>query len=467
MTNPINNGEPQSPNGDAAAAGQPFQQPAPYGDENYVESQVAEPKLEDFKDTTWDDAKELREAEKESGYAEGEAPEIEYEQHSGPQVISTQTGGKDGLVKCTACGSTDIGFSIQKAKLFCNFCRHEWNSESAVEAFNLNTPVAELHGVHIGSGSEAIIPDTNQVVTFKCAACGAEVVIDTSNAMQARCHWCRHTLSVREQIPNGAVPDAILPFSYPKEQAMEQIQKFVDARKFFALRKFKAEFKAENVMGVYLPYMIVDINARMHVRGTGEEEIRRYTVGSDDNKRTVYDADVYRIARQFDVHVDDLTMESSSEKGNIDNSRNTNNIINSIMPFDTKNIVRFDPNYLSGFSSQKRDTNIDGLADLAHAQASDIGRTLILPSIRKYDRGVRWENEEYDVIGERWISAYLPVWLYSYYEKKSGGKELLHYIAVNGRTGETMGSIPVNMSRLWLMSGVAQVVGTVAAILVP
>jgi hypothetical protein len=42
---------------------------------------------------------------------------------------------------------------------------------------------------------------------------------------------------------------------------------------------------------------------------------------------------------------------------------------------------------------------------------------------------------------------YLPVWLYSYYHEK-GGNSMVHYIAVNGRTGEVMGSVPVSQARL-------------------
>lgn len=444
---------------------QPYKEPTAYGNPEYTDPPMEETPKESFEDTTWDDVKDLRKDEKEAGYAPGEAPEVEYEKHDGPQVISTGMEAKSGLIKCLKCGSTDIGFNVVKGHLQCNFCRFEWQGASAVDAFNLNSPIAQLKGLTIGSGSETIIPDTDVVVSFKCSACGAEVVIDTGHAMQARCHWCRHTLSVAEQMPNGAVPDAILPFSLPKEKAMERIQEFVDSRKFFALRKFKAEFKAENVIGVYLPYMIVDVNAQMALNGVGEVEIRRYTVGSDDNKRTVYDADQYRVTRQFKLLVDDLTLESASDKADIDVHKNTNNIINSIMPFDTKQIVKFDPNYLSGFSSQRRDTNVDGISDLAAAQSRDIGRYQILPSIKQYDRGVRWENEGFEVVGERWISAYLPVWLYSYYEKKSNGNELLHYIAVNGRTGETMGSIPINMGRLFAASAVAQVVGTIATFL--
>jgi hypothetical protein len=45
------------------------------------------------------------------------------------------------------------------------------------------------------------------------------------------------------------------------------------------------------------------------------------------------------------------------------------------------------------------------------------------------------------------VAMYLPVWLYSYQQPGSG---MLHYIAVNGRTGETMGSIPIQQWKLLL-----------------
>jgi hypothetical protein len=68
--------------------------------------------------------------------------------------------------------------------------------------------------------------------------------------------------------------------------------------------------------------------------------------------------------------------------------------------------------------------------------------------VSRYDRGVRWEQEGIDVRGTRWVAMYLPVWLYSYQQPTGAG--LLHYIAVNGRTGETMGSVPVQQWKLLL-----------------
>ena len=82
-------------------------------------------------------------------------------------------------------------------------------------------------------------------------------------------------------------------------------------------------------------------------------------------------------------------------------------------------------------------------------------------TLKFYDRGVRWDQEHLDVVGERWLTAYLPVWLYSYHEKRAGGKEFLHYVAVNARTGETMGSVPLNQPKLLAVSALVEVLGII------
>ena len=121
------------------------------------------------------------------------------------------------------------------------------------------------------------------------------------------------------------------------------------------------------------------------------------------------------------------------------------------MPFDTENSVKWDANYIKGYTSEKRDTNVDQLRNLVREQSKDVVRFSINNSLSFYDRGVRWDKEDLDVKGQQWKSAYLPVWLYSYQQKK-GNKSLLHYVAVNARTKETMGSVPLHMPKLVFIS---------------
>src|SRR5690606_9742676 len=279
--------------------------------------------------------------------------------------------------------------------------------------------------------------------------CGAEVTVNTESSMTARCHWCRHVFGVNEQVANGAVPDAVLPFRIKKEDAVARIRQFVDKRRMFALKVFKQEFTPENVVGVYLPYMIVDGKASASVVGQGEIETRRYTQGTGDKKKTYYDADVYQVDRHVDFTVDDLPLESSRERSKLDANVNTNNIINTILPFDTKNAVKWNASYLSGFTSEKRDSDVEHLHPRLEDQLLSIARSQVEQSVSRFDRGVRWETERLDVQGTRWVAMYLPVWLYSYHQPGANGG-MLHYIAVNGRTGETMGSVPVQPWKLLL-----------------
>lgn len=378
---------------------------------------------------------------------------------STPNIVKTDVGAKDGQNKCPKCGATDISININNGNLRCNFCRHEFQAEK-VSGFNED--ISNLQGEVIGSGATNIVQDTNDILTFKCSSCGAEVVIDTNESAQARCHWCRNTLSVNNQIPNGAIPDVVLPFKLKKEEAKTEIEKFVGKRKFFAHPKFKKEFTTNNIMGVYFPYMLVDVNAHSTLIGQGEHEVRRYTRGSGDNKRTYYDADVYDVQRDFDITINGLTVESSADKLNKNASDKTTNIINAIMPFDIENSVKWNANYLKGFTSEKRDTNIEQLKPLVETQSKDIARFAANESLKHYDRGVAWSSENLSVKGQQWKAAYLPVWLYSY-QQVSGNKKLLHYVAVNARTKETMGSVPIHMPKLLGVSFLVELLGTMLA----
>ncbi len=366
-----------------------------------------------------------------------------------PVVVKTDVDAKDGQQKCPKCGATEITLNPNTGKLRCKFCRHEFENEK-VEG--METKIHELEGEIIGSGTQDLNEEAAEnILTLKCTSCGAEVVIDTSEQTHARCHWCRNTLTVNQQVPNGSIPDVVLPFKLTKDEAKKIIEDFVGKRKFFAHPKFKEEFTLKNVMGVYFPYMVVDLNGHALLSGQGERLVRRYTRKVGDRTETRYDADLYNVKREFDIAIEGLTVEASADKLNTQSNSKTNNVINAIMPFDIENSVKWNSNFLKGYTSEKRDTNVDQLRPLVEVQAKDIARHAANDTLKEYDRGVCWSSEQLEMRGRQWKSAYLPVWLYSYQQEK-GEKKLLHYVAVNARTKEVMGSVPIHMSKLIGMS---------------
>lgn len=394
----------------------------------------------------------MPEASDPQGSADSAAPDS--------NTLNTDAGTGNGLNRCPRCGATDTQFRQSSGMLMCQFCRFEWNTERVDQGAEPET----LSGTVAGTGAADIDHSFSDLITLKCTGCGSEVVVNTENQLHSNCHWCHHVLTVNTQIPNGAVPDALLPFQLTHADAVARIKAFVAKRRTFANRKFLTEFRPENVVGVYLPYLVIDGNISGDMWGVGRKIVRKYTVrNSDDSNTTYYDVDHYRVYRHVDFTVDDLTIESSQARADFNTRANTNNIINTILPFDTENAVHFDANYLKGFTSERRDQNIADVVPEFEHQLLSIARSQTRGSVQAYDGGVRWEQEALTVHGSKWLTMYLPVWLYSYYERK-GGSQFVHYVAVNGRTGETMGSVPVSHWRLAMFSLLAGTVTEAAAI---
>ena len=346
---------------------------------------------------------------------------------------------KNGLVRCPNCGSSYIKQDTEAGKLRCENCRTLFEGELANKAGGIRGHKGE----DCGLGAEDLIPGKDVVVTMACPSCGAQVVVNTDEATSVKCHWCRHVLSINEQVSNGAVPDLVLPFKISKRKAQAAITDYISNHVTVVNKDFKDNYKPELVCGVYFPYMIVDVNSKANMSGYAE----RSSDGKNLPKNGVWLADVYSVVRNFDLLVDDLTVESSSRRLNQDTMINANYVINTIMPFDTENAVAWDPRYLRGYTSERRDLNIDELDRKAKNQTEDIMKYRIMDSIIQYDRGVCWDIMRLNQKGVKWQTAYLPVWLFSVGVKK-GDRTILHYIAVNARTGETHGSVPVDMNKI-------------------
>ncbi len=377
-----------------------------------------------------------------------------------PQVMELkETGRAGGMVKCVKCGSTDILYIVEAQALVCSNCRTHFNEARLEDEVDLTGGIRDLKGTTITRSAQNLVDES--VVTLKCRACGAEVVINVNETVQVRCHWCRNYLAADSRINNGAAPDAVAPFVVLREHAIEIIRDFVEKRKFYAHPRFKREFTPENVVGVYLPYFVFDGQARATLVGQGEVQTGSWSEKHGDSVETYYSADVYNVSRGFDMSVDDLLLESSSERANMNDLSQTNNIINAILPFDVKNALRYNPNYLRGFTSERRDVNFSDLDYTVQDRLLSIARAKGDGMVPQYDRGVRWDTEHVDLQGSRWVTVYLPVWLYSYYE---ANKNLKHFVAVNGQNGQVMGSVPLNMATLWTVTILVFIVGTVIGI---
>lgn len=295
----------------------------------------------------------------------------------------------------------------------------------------------------------------NPYMTLKCSNCGTEVVVNSDVINYCRCHWCRNTLTINNKVEDGIVPSLVLPFVVTKEEARGEIEKFLQKRKFFVNPKFMEEFKSDNIMGVYLPYVLVDVNNHAYFVGQGEKLVNKYTVGEGSDAKTCYDAELYDVEREFDVVINNFNVNA---KKNL-----VYNVVDSVMPFDIERSVLWNNNYLRGYSGEKMVLNYDDLKPILSFQNRNIVKGELNKTLEVYDRGVNLAKENIELKNENWKIIYLPVWIYSYQEK-IGEKKVLNYMVVNARTKKVAGSVPIYLPKLLIITGVIEVLAIIMMI---
>jgi hypothetical protein len=278
-----------------------------------------------------------------------------------------------------------------------------------------------------------------KTIRVVCPNCGAELISSSKNLM-IKCHWCHTNVSTDTAMDNPRVPDRILPFKLSKEEAIKNVNEYFNDRKKCAKKEFIDSFNPNEIIPVYMPYMLVDVNVHSKVYGLGE----RYNNPDDFGKHGSRLISVFDVRREFDLYIEDLLVESS-DSSYFSNVNATSNVISAVSPFDTSNCVEFNVNFLNGYSMENRELDVIELKTKIPSIVDSISKSEYAKFDNEYDRGIRWDEPKSKIIGSQWTSALLPIWLYSYYEKETGRK---YYIAVNGRTGKVVGSIPTTTKQL-------------------
>ncbi|HBU11935.1 MAG TPA: hypothetical protein DEB31_04185 [Clostridiales bacterium] len=349
---------------------------------------------------------------------------------------------------CPNCGSSEIFYNIEGGVFECKFCHNTFEPGQVRPEFdNSIEDVKQLSGTLLSPGMKTTQGTQREVFAFQCPSCGATMSMDpATDTTTIKCHWCRTLLTTANRITNGIIPDAIIPFTVPKAQAEVSIQEYLNKRKFFADPEFIRTFTPDMVYPVYFPYIVLDLKADVEV--AGEAAIRKRKHDGGKNNRDTYDYDVYNFGRKFNLDVNNLLVEGNSSfiiKPGENYRENSKNIINSILPYDLKRAVAYDPKFLNGgYRAEFRDLNVEDIQPVVRNQVVDISRYNAVETMKQYTHGYQFKQDEANITGSKYESILAPIWLYSYQDRT--GK--LNYICVNGQTGETAACIPVNKRKL-------------------
>jgi len=278
------------------------------------------------------------------------------------------------------------------------------------------------------AGGEWSAEEAANMRGYICPSCAAEIICDASTAATS-CPYCGNPTVVPGQFTGQLRPDFVIPFRLDKEYAINALNKHYKGKKFLP-NCFADKNHIDEIKGIYVPFWLFDGEsyANMRFRGT---VVRSYRKGDYNVTETNH----YRVVREGNVAFERVPVDGSSKMPDAH--------MDSIEPYDYKDLTSFSPAYLPGFLADKYDVD----AGTCGKRANDRIKASTEQAFASTTTGYTTLTPEHSVFnlnkGEVKY-ALLPVWML--YTKWQGQNYLF---AMNGQTGKLIGDLPVDKSKYW------------------
>ena len=341
--------------------------------------------------------------------------------------------------KCPSCGAP-ISFDPKTGGFKCDYCFSSYTEEELTKY--MEDLKAKKGGSECSSSSESKSGNNGSVKQYHCNNCGAEVVVgDTSST--AFCYYCHSPVVLSDRLKGDFKPDKIIPFKIDKKEALKHFASWVQGKKYVP-GDFTSNSTKEKITGIYLPHWQADVVANVDYHAVGLK-ISSWKSGNTEYTKT----DKYKIERTGKIELDKF-QELAFTK--IDKP-----LINAISPYDLEEQKDFSQGYLAGFSSEQYDIKKEDVESVIKNRAEDYTKDLIQNST-DYGGSIEDEEDNTSYTVQNYNYVLLPSWILTYLYK---GKT--YVFAVNDQTGKATGELPVNKSKLALVSGIIS--GVLAALL--
>jgi hypothetical protein len=348
---------------------------------------------------------------------------------------------------CPSCGG-EAQWNPGKQALVCPFCGTV--SPAQVQLSSKGDQVIVEHDLVAALRG---IPDDQRgwqadKVSVRCQSCQAISVFDAGRVSQ-RCDFCGSTALVPYQEIKAAFrPESLLPMKLSEDQVRNAMRRWYGNR-WFAPNLLKRAALTDTVKGLYIPYWTFD--AQVHADWTAESGYYYYET------ETYRDSDGQTKTRQ----VQKVRWQPSS--GALDHffddelvpaSRGVQEaILRRIEPFPTKELVSYNPGFLSGWVVERYQIDLIAAAKEAREEMDAEMERLCGGQVP----GDTYRNlqVETDYSGQTFKHILTPIWLLTY---NYGAKN--YQVVINGYTGAIAGKYP----KSWVKISLA-VLTVVAAII--
>ena len=324
-------------------------------------------------------------------------------------------------VVCPNCGGT-MQFDPQAGKLKCIFCDSLFTQEEAEAFFNQQNEEEEIKesGSDWGDLAEGMR-------AYSCNTCGAEIICD-QNTAATKCPYCDNTTVIEAQFSGAIKPDFVIPFAFTKEQAMEKYKSYYEKRKLIP-KDFLTGSKVEEIQGVYVPFWLYDGSVNIDAEFEAADK-------TETDKEII--RKIYKAERRGTVSFENVPADASK--------RMPDDIMDSVEPFTFADLKPFSMTYMPGFLAERFD--VEGDDDLQRAEKRVVNSAKQKTKETVKHNEVTEKRGDYKVNYTKKKYAMLPIW---YLTTSWQGKQW--NFAMNGQTGKFTGDLPIDNTKLGLITG--------------
>ncbi len=326
---------------------------------------------------------------------------------------------------CPSCGGT-MEFDVKNQKLTCPYCSYK------VEIEDKDFKVME-HDLE--SAEESMPKDWGEEKrVIHCESCGAETVLGQNNTAQF-CAFCGSSHIVKDDKNAGIVPETLVPFKIAKKNAEENFVQWIKGR-FFAPNALKKSYVNQRLSGVYIPFWTYDTNTYSTYIGEGGTyyyETELQWVEEDGERKQVEKqvrkVDWWSTSGIYGKFFDDVLVNASKQ---VDEG-----IIKGLEPFNLNELVKYKPEFLSGFLAERYSIAVKDAWNSAKVIIDKNINSGVIEKINADEvRGLNINTMYNDI---KFKHILLPVWISAYSYK---GK--IYKYMINGQTGKVDGEAPIS-----------------------
>lgn len=305
--------------------------------------------------------------------------------------------------RCSNCGG-NLKFNPKTQQMHCEQCNSYQNIKED-KKINNNEKSKELE-------------------ICRCPSCGAQI-ITSDTSISTFCIYCKNTNIQTNKLKDEFHPHGIIPFQATKEDAIKAFEALQEGQSLVP-QDFLTKENIKEIRGIYIPFWLLDIN----VKGKMKAKTKITKMSNTASASYTENIKNFQNTREGEIGYKLVPIDGSTHFDD--------DIMQSIEPFDYKDLKPYSSDYLAGFLSEIYDVKSDEALKIANKRieksAYEIFRKSLLSST---PTEIKVEEFKFTStkVNEKFVL--LPVYLLNVKYKNK-----IYTFAMNGQTKKMIGNLP-------------------------